>query len=367
VLGLSSQINPAIRVCFRVGDQDAAKLAEGFNAFSAADLRQLGVGEAICRIERSDWDFNLRTRPLREPDPYAQQRRDEVVARSRAAYGGTIAQLEVTPRADPVRTAEPHEETTLESPESSKARKKRTKATAAEPAALPAPLPGRGGPEHKYLQSLIKRLAQKRGFEVAVEKMVLDGHGHVDVALQQGAVSIACEISVTTRVEHEVANLMKCLAAGYQYAVLVSSDGRVLDAARELLADADDNRIRLLEPDGLIAFLDQIRTKLGEPAKQKTREATESASEGDQDSNTQRSPDSKRLLIAKDAAAYVGLATQTLAKLRVTGGSPPYFKVGRQVLHDKAELDKWLDGRRRRNTSESPQTSRPRGRKPSSR
>lgn len=62
----------------------------------------------------------------------------------------------------------------------------------------------------------------------------------------------------------------------------------------------------------------------------------------------------KQLVIARDAALYVGLAQQTLAKMRVTGGSPPYYKVGRQVLYDKADLEPWLSVRRRHSTSEIP-------------
>ena len=56
--------NAATRICFRVGDFDAVKLKEGFSSFDVRDLQTLGVGEAIARIERSDYDFNLRTLPL---------------------------------------------------------------------------------------------------------------------------------------------------------------------------------------------------------------------------------------------------------------------------------------------------------------
>jgi excisionase family DNA binding protein len=59
------------------------------------------------------------------------------------------------------------------------------------------------------------------------------------------------------------------------------------------------------------------------------------------------------MLIAKDAAAYLGVAKQTLAKMRWSGDSPPYFKVGRQVVYDRTELDAWLALRRRRSTSDS--------------
>ena len=48
--------NPYTRVCFRLGDFDAKKLDNGFSFFGAKDLQNLGVGQAICRIERSEYD-----------------------------------------------------------------------------------------------------------------------------------------------------------------------------------------------------------------------------------------------------------------------------------------------------------------------
>lgn len=59
------------------------------------------------------------------------------------------------------------------------------------------------------------------------------------------------------------------------------------------------------------------------------------------------------MLIAEDAARYMGLATQTLAKMRLTGDTPPFFKVGRRDLYDRDELDVWLAQRKRRSTSDT--------------
>jgi excisionase family DNA binding protein len=61
----------------------------------------------------------------------------------------------------------------------------------------------------------------------------------------------------------------------------------------------------------------------------------------------------KEMLDSAQAAHYLRLARQTLAKLRCTGGSPLFYKVGRQVLYDRADLDTWLDARKRRSTSDS--------------
>jgi predicted DNA-binding transcriptional regulator AlpA len=42
------------------------------------------------------------------------------------------------------------------------------------------------------------------------------------------------------------------------------------------------------------------------------------------------------------AAAYTGLASSTLEKLRVYGGGPRYLKLRRLVRYRQADLDDWL-------------------------
>ncbi len=87
--------NPYTRVCFRLSDQDARKLDSGFSYFDAKDLQSLGTGEAICRMERADYDFNLQT-PL-PPDvdrAEADQKRQRLVALSREKYAVPRANVE---------------------------------------------------------------------------------------------------------------------------------------------------------------------------------------------------------------------------------------------------------------------------------
>ena len=57
--------------------------------------------------------------------------------------------------------------------------------------------PGRGGQEHKYLQHLLKRLAEERGFRATIEETILNGDGQVDVSLALGKRRIACENGYT--------------------------------------------------------------------------------------------------------------------------------------------------------------------------
>ena len=60
----------------------------------------------------------------------------------------------------------------------------------------------------------------------------------------------------------------------------------------------------------------------------------------------------RRWMRNPQAAEYVGLGESTLDKKRVTGGGPPFVKVGAAVLYDREDLDRWLKDRKVRNTSE---------------
>lgn len=52
------------------------------------------------------------------------------------------------------------------------------------------------------------------------------------------------------------------------------------------------------------------------------------------------------------AAIYCGVGKSTLEKLRLTGGGPTYLKPTRNVVYQVADLDRWLESRRRNSTSE---------------
>ena len=60
-----------------------------------------------------------------------------------------------------------------------------------------------------------------------------------------------------------------------------------------------------------------------------------------------------RYLNTLQAAAYLGVSDKTLLKLRHTGGGPPYATLGRRVIYDARDLDKWVADRKRRFTGES--------------
>lgn len=136
------------------------------------------------------------------------------------------------------------------------------KPKASRPSAPPPPPPlGRGGAEHKYLQSLIKRCAEERGFRATIEKEIPPGAGSIDVVLERNDKNIACEISVTTSASNEFGNVEKCLSAGYDTVILLSSDSKHLRALKEQiepkLEPKDAHKVLFFLPEEFIAYLEQ--------------------------------------------------------------------------------------------------------------
>lgn len=52
------------------------------------------------------------------------------------------------------------------------------------------------------------------------------------------------------------------------------------------------------------------------------------------------------------AAKYCGLSKSTFDKYRLTGEGAIFIKIGRSVVYDTADLDRWLDDRRKKSTSD---------------
>lgn len=258
--------NAYTRIIFRVGDEDATRLAQGLSYFEPEDLLNLGVGEAIARVERASFDFNLKVPYPADVDPIlAKSRVERIVAQSRLKFA--TDRLKLTPiRTDITSSEAPSKEPSQFTSETAKkpqlAPTSIVPAASTHSAATQAPMPGRGGSQHKYIQTLVKRFGEDRGYRVTIERQVLDGAGHVDVAFERDGLSIGCEISVTTGFEHEIQNLQKCIAAGFDHAVLISSDKKLLasanSAAAEVFGEVELSRLRFVTPEGLVAFLDEV-------------------------------------------------------------------------------------------------------------
>ncbi|MEA2692384.1 MAG: hypothetical protein QOJ16_1771, partial [Acidobacteriota bacterium] len=252
--------NAGTRIVFRVGEEDARRLEKGFSVFTAADLVNLGVGEALCRIDRADHDFNLRTIPLPPLEAaVASAGREAIRKYSRERYGRRLEEEASPPPPQPPPVPPPPQPAAAVSPEPAASRRVVHRAPVSRQPKPPAPL-GRGGPEHQYLQELLKRFAEAKGYRVTIEEPILEGRGSVDVALVQGSRSLACEISVTSTVEQEVGNVEKCLSAGFSHVAVVSLKSgrlkRIRAAVEQRLGDAALSRVSFVTPEEFATFLD---------------------------------------------------------------------------------------------------------------
>lgn len=125
-----------------------------------------------------------------------------------------------------------------------------------------APTPGRGGRQHKYLQHLVKQLAEERGFRATIEEPILDGAGRVDVSLSREQIRIACQVCVTTTKDWELGGIEKCLAAGYAEVLLIGTNERHVKAlAKFIEANLDETlhgKVQYLTSETIVGYLDGL-------------------------------------------------------------------------------------------------------------
>jgi len=201
--------NVGTRICFRLGDADARRFADGFASFIAEDLQNLAVGEAIARINTMDADFNLTVIPYDTDtdESYAS----DIVEHSRKIYGVSIQQ----PTANPI---DPEPGTEGPQPTAKKEPVKSAPIDEVTPIAKQEQLR-----EHRYLQTFVKAMAEAQGYKASMEVRTPDGTGQVDVVLEKDGNATAVEISVTTSPEWELHSIRKCLAAGYNRIVVCTN------------------------------------------------------------------------------------------------------------------------------------------------
>ncbi|MCG3165574.1 MAG: hypothetical protein POELPBGB_01342 [Bacteroidia bacterium] len=248
--------NPATRICFRSGEDDAKQLASGFSSFDETDVQNLETGHAIVKIERKDNDFNISVPFMEEKDEMKGKIiRNKIVLLSRSLYGKSREEVEelltrslqfsekkeerkvehkAEKKKEPEREkqAEPPPET-KEPPQSQNQEKEAPKAEhkEAEPsvdekgkAFTEKEIERQQIREHRYLQEFIKRMAEGYGFKAVIEEPTPDGQGRVDVGLSKEKMKIACEIAITNTKEYEVENIRKCFKAGYSKVFVCSNN-----------------------------------------------------------------------------------------------------------------------------------------------
>ena len=247
--------NPFTRVCFRLGDDDARKLASGFSFFESSDLQNLGVGEAICRIERSQFDFNLAIPlPPKVVPEVAKKKYVEIRQRTRERHASSRSEVEEqinrdlsdvivlserpantpeqlsqtrTPRASPpadIPEPEKHHEY-KGYPSADRKRDANIQRTEEDEPSKP-----KDDEKHEAIKDRIRQVAEQFDFTVTTEHLVLDSRARIDVVLTRGTRQIAIQIGITTSAKHEAANIRKCLDAGFEEIYMIALTRKRLDS-----------------------------------------------------------------------------------------------------------------------------------------
>ena len=63
-------------------------------------------------------------------------------------------------------------------------------------------------------------------------------------------------------------------------------------------------------------------------------------------------PSATTVLTPREAAKFIKFSLSWLAKARMRGDGPPYFKLGRSIRYTEAALLQWMKSRQRLSTSE---------------
>ncbi len=293
--------HPCTRIVFRVGDDDAKRLGDGFEFFDAQSLKRLETFQAIARVEKSDFDFNLHVQPLTGlDDGQAEARRQAVIAASRARYATPRAEVEamllanlnraggtarpaVPQRAEkktaevtksPIQPAQATEPTIVPKVQSLDAQPLRIEAKSPEisvapksPATPTEPLNqreiGRGGEIHTTIQKLIQKEARALGFFAECESEISDKSKEAaDLILRKDKFVIAVEIMSTSTADWEFGKVKKCLSAGIERIVIVSPYPEKLkaiaNAIRSGLGDESSSKVQFYRPEDFISALKTI-------------------------------------------------------------------------------------------------------------
>jgi Helicase HerA, central domain/TraM recognition site of TraD and TraG len=124
---------------------------------------------------------------------------------------------------------------------------------------------------HRYLQTLVKKMAEASGYTAVLEMQLPDGSGNVDVLLSKDNKTIAVEICVTTDPDWEMHNIQKCLTAQYDMVISLCGDPKQLDKIKKKckagISNFEQHPVQFFTPDALFAFLNTAVTS-AEPQEQ---------------------------------------------------------------------------------------------------
>lgn len=278
--------NPHVRICFRLGDSDAKKLASSFSYFDHEDLQNLGIGKAIVRLGKSTDDFNLSTIALEDvSDDISQERINMIMEYTRMHHARPRREIEdlllkLLPKG--LKRTKPSV-TSKENPkvEDLKPVMTELKNTITNDELLTPQVENNGGDsfeqqkqtylkqheekeslrKHRSLQQYVRVLAQQRNYKVNIEYEIHDGY-RIDVALIKNDCTIGIEISVTNSLDYEVHNLQKCIDAKMKHIFMVSDSSvhlkNIKQRARKQLSASHIKRIQFIDPSQLAECLDAL-------------------------------------------------------------------------------------------------------------
>lgn len=262
--------NSGTRVCFRVGDVDAKRFAEGFTHFEPTDLQNLNVGETIARIDRPEYDFTMTISPLLISSGNGSDISEKVIVHTRKIYATPREEIEtalgflreiIQPQENTATeksviesaTLIEHTETQVTTATLTDEKIQQTKESLIRQKEIT---------QHRYLQTHIKRMAEARGFKAIIEQPLPDGHGLVDVSLERYGRRVACEIGVTTSKQWELHNIEKCLTAGYEFVVAIATDGKAIEKMQKQIDTKLDavlqKRVWATDVESFFAYLDKL-------------------------------------------------------------------------------------------------------------
>ena len=240
-------------------------------------MQRLSVGEAICRVQQSDQDFNLKTLALAKQDKtLGEQQRRAAIEYSRKQHARKRNEIALELKAS--RQAEPEQEAVPETKEEKKPAKQESPPKPAAPESKPSQValpdkqsesaqqvahdPGRGGAQHKRWQRMIKGVGISKGWKGRIDASRPNRDGFVDVLLEKGGKKIGIEYSLTTSAKQELSNIRKCLDAGLDLVFCVFAKARTLAAVKKaVLADFSDEereKIMLCAQEDALATLEVL-------------------------------------------------------------------------------------------------------------
>jgi hypothetical protein len=258
--------NISNRIVFRVGEPDAKRLQDGFSHFTFSDFQNLGKGEAIVRIEQPQYDCSLDTFPLPQVSDEEKRQAVEYIQKySQNLYGTKRTEIEILRGEEKIAAPAPSIKQTIEPPI-------KQKEPLAKPKEVPEPLQKQeivSNSVHRYLQSLVKKMAEQRGYIANIEVQLADGSGQVDVLLTKDKKTIAIEICNTTNPEWEMHNIVKCIQAKYDMVISLSGDAKQLEKIKKKceseVPDFSKYFVRFFTPDALFVYLDESIAILQQP------------------------------------------------------------------------------------------------------